>query len=69
MLDDNLHEGYNYYKWENSEDYPRYQYYRFYGPKKGGCGFNEIVLTGVETIDNSDEDYTCQAKVVIEGQD
>jgi hypothetical protein len=30
---------------------------------------NEITLTGVETIDNTDSTYTCPAKVVINGTD
>jgi hypothetical protein len=28
-IDENLHEGWNYYKWEKPEDYPKYRFYRF----------------------------------------
>lgn len=30
-VDENLHNGWNYYKWETANDYPKYRYYRFYG--------------------------------------
>ena len=30
-IDENIHEGWNYHKWEHTEDFPRYRFYRFYG--------------------------------------
>lgn len=66
-VDKNLHSGWNYYQWETSDAYPKYRYYRFYGASSGACAINEVTLTGVETIDNSDATYTCSAKVVIDG--
>jgi hypothetical protein len=29
QLDENLHEGWNYFKWEELADQPKYRYYRF----------------------------------------
>lgn len=29
-VDDNIHEGWNYVKWEDPDEYPRYRFYRFY---------------------------------------
>jgi hypothetical protein len=65
-VDENLHSGWNYFKWETSDDYPKYRFYRFYGASSGACSINEIVFTGVETIDNSDDTYTCSAKVYVD---
>lgn len=64
-IDENLHEGYNYQYWEDPADQPQYRFYRFYGPSKFGCGFNDIVFTGVETINNNDNTYTCDAKIFV----
>lgn len=61
------HAGWNYYKWEDSAEYPKYRYYRFHSTNQGGCKINEITFVGVETMDNEDEDYTCGAKVVSNG--
>jgi len=30
-VDENLHTGWNYYKWEDAADYPKYRFYRFAG--------------------------------------
>jgi hypothetical protein len=62
-MDINLHEGWNYFHWEQ-DDQPKFRYYRFYSSKRGGCNINEATLTGVETIDNTDSSYTCNAKLV-----
>jgi len=35
-FDDNVHEGWNYYNWEDDEQ-PAYRYYRFYGTEDGSC--------------------------------
>jgi len=63
-MDENLHEGWNYFKWEDAAQQPKYRYYRFYANKKGACAINEITLTGIETIDNSDATYSCSANLV-----
>jgi len=57
--DDNVHEGWNYHKWESSTDYPRYRFYRFYNNERKGCLLTEIKMTGVETVDNADASYSC----------
>jgi hypothetical protein len=46
-MDENMHSGWNYHKWEDAADYPTYRYYRFYSANKGGCKINEITFTGV----------------------
>jgi hypothetical protein len=30
QMDDNLHEGWNYYQWPVAADQPKYRFYRFY---------------------------------------
>lgn len=45
--DENIHEGWNYYEWEKSADYPKYRFYRLYNADKSGCIVNEMKLTGV----------------------
>jgi hypothetical protein len=51
-FDDNLHEGWNYHKWEDAQE-PKYRFYRFTGASAGSCNINEIKFTGVETIESS----------------
>jgi pantothenate synthetase len=29
VIDENIHEGWNYHKWELPEEYPKYRFYRF----------------------------------------
>ena len=62
-MDEKLHEGWNYFKWEDG-DQPKYRFYRFYAEKRGACKINEITFTGVETIDSSSSSHTCDAKLV-----
>lgn len=65
-VDANLHSGWNYYNWEDPNDYPKYRFYRFFGSSSGACSINEITFTGVETIDNEENSFTCAAKIVID---
>jgi hypothetical protein len=59
-VDENIHEGWNYHKWENASEYPRYRFYRFHNPyEASGCLLNEIKMTGVETVDDENDFYTC----------
>jgi hypothetical protein len=51
--DENVHEGWNYHKWENAADYPKYRFYRLYSAERKGCLVGELKMTGVETVDNS----------------
>jgi len=30
-VDENIHEGWNYHKWDAAEDYPKYRYFQFAG--------------------------------------
>ena len=64
-VDDNIHEGWNYVKWEDPADYPKYRFYRFYSSQNKGCNIAEIQLTGVETIDDENSSFTCSAKLNI----
>jgi hypothetical protein len=66
-MGDGTHEGWNYHVWENPADYPKYRFYRFSGNKTGSCIINEIKITGVETIDNSDANRACTAELVSGG--
>jgi len=66
-MDENVHDGWNYHKWTEPADYPRYRYYRFYGTKAGSCVINEIKATGVETVDSPDQNKACSAVVDING--
>lgn len=59
-VDENIHEGWNYHKWDDASFYPRYRFYRFHHPTyRQGCLLNEIKLTGVETVDDSSESFNC----------
>ena len=58
-VDENIHEGWNYYQWENATDQPKYRFYRLYNNQNKGCDVSELKMSGVETIDNSDATYTC----------
>lgn len=62
-MDENVHEGWNYFKWSEPSQYPRYRYYRFYGTKAGSCTINEIKATGVETVDSRDANKACSGVV------
>ena len=66
-MDQNVHAGWNYHEWTLPADYPKYRFYRFYSPNSGGCSVNELVLRGVETINNEDATYSCDVNVNIEG--
>lgn len=58
-----MHEGWNYHKWENSADYPKYRFYRLYSEDRLGCLVGELKMTGVETVDNSQASLTCPVAV------
>ena len=63
--DDNIHEGWNYHKWETASEQPKYRFYRLFNPSNAqGCNMNEIKMNGVETIDDSAATYSCQVQVV-----
>lgn len=36
-LNDNAHDGWNYYTWSTPQDYPRFRFYRFYQNSNGAC--------------------------------
>ena len=71
LVDDTINEGWNYYEWETSAEYPKYRYYRFSstGNKANSCAINEIKLHGVEAMDDESATYECTAKLVINEQE
>jgi hypothetical protein len=60
QADENVHEGWNYFNWEDAAAYPKYQFYRFSGSESGSCKINEIKFIGVETIDDDQTSKVCQ---------
>lgn len=67
-LNDNAHDGWNYYSWSTPADYPKFRFYRFYQDSSGACQINEIKLRGVEVRSDTTQDLTCDAKLVSAGQ-
>ena len=53
----NIHEGWNYFTWDNIEDRPKYRFYRFHSYYIEACTMREISFQGVETIDDSNPTY------------
>lgn len=66
-MDRNVHAGWNYHDWALPADYPRFRFYRFINSDPAGCTLNEVVLRGVETINNEDAIYSCEVNVNLEG--
>jgi len=66
-VDENVHEGWNYYPWTSSSSYPRYRYYRFYGNSSAACVINEVKFAGVETVDDSGTSYSCSPLLSLNG--
>ena len=62
-MDENVHEGWNYYNWEDLSDQPRFRFYRFHATQVGACAINEITFTGIETIDSEEPTHSCTAKL------
>lgn len=71
MVDEKIHDGWNYFKWETPEEYPKYRFYRISGDgeKRRSCRINEITFTGVETMDNEDSSLSCPVKIKQDGVD
>jgi len=61
--DENVHEGWNYHKWENANDKPKYRFYRLYSANRDGCLVGELKMQGVETVDNSGNTLSCPIAV------
>jgi hypothetical protein len=62
-MDDNVHEGWNYFNWEELTEQPRFRFYRFYADQVGACAINEITFTGIETIDSEEPTHSCSIKL------
>lgn len=63
--DYNVGSGWNAHEFDSAAP-PKYKYYRFKGTAANSCLLNEIQLYGVETIDNSDTDYSCTPKLHVD---
>jgi len=61
--DENVHEGWNYIKWEKPSEYPKYRFYRLFSDNKKGCLVGELKMAGVETVDDSSNTLTCPITV------
>lgn len=61
--DENMHEGWNYHKWDTTADQPKFRFYRLYNSLDRGCDVNELKMTGVETVDDSNPTYTCDIAI------
>ena len=66
-FDENVHTGWNYHEW-NETSQPKYRYYRIYGDTKNQCAVTEAELTGVETIDDSQDTYSCTPKLYVDSE-
>jgi len=65
-FDENVHTGWNYHEWE-ADKHPKYRFYRFYGAEKYSCAISEAELTGVETIDDTQDVHKCPPKLFVDG--
>ncbi|TNV88211.1 hypothetical protein FGO68_gene8985 [Halteria grandinella] len=61
-----IHEGWNYHNYDSGKEL-KYRYYRFFGTGTGSCIVGEVSLRGYEVIDDTNEDYTCSAKLILNG--
>ena len=67
-VDNNVHGGWNYQKWNSTlQNGPKYRYFRYFGKAAGSCLINEIVFTGVETVDDSNSTYSCTPQLYENG--
>jgi hypothetical protein len=66
-VDENVHEGWNYHKWNDAASYPKFRAYRFYGSAAGSCKLNEIKFAGVKSRDNNDQNLQCDVKLYLDG--
>lgn len=65
--DENVHEGWNYHKWETSADYPTYRFYRFMSDNNAGCLVGEVKMAGVETVADTGDSYQCDVAIEMNG--
>jgi hypothetical protein len=63
---DEIHEGWN-YKTYTDATVLKYRYYRFKGTEVGACNMGELVLWGVEAINDSASSHTCAGIITING--
>jgi hypothetical protein len=69
-VDQSVHEGWNYYEFEEGS-YPNFRYYRFrgLGGASGPCRIHEVTFTGPEVIRNEDSTYQCTPKIHLDGEE
>lgn len=65
--DGNIHEGWNYKKFDTPSTQPSYRAYRFFGKTVGSCNIKEIKFAGVKAIQDSNPTRTCPVSIIIDG--
>lgn len=63
--DGNVHEGWNYKKFDEPASRPTYRVYRFFGKVTGSCDIKEIKLAGVKAIQDTQSTKTCPVGLVL----
>jgi hypothetical protein len=66
-VDSNARSGWNTVEWDDPATKPASRYFRFKGSTGGACIINEVEITGVESILDSNAQYTCSPKLVVNG--
>ena len=66
-VDENVHEGWNYHKWNDAASYPKFRAYRFTGSAAGSCKINEIKFAGVKSRDDNNQNVQCDVKLYLDG--
>jgi len=64
--DSNTHEGWNYIRWEEAADQPKFRFYRFKSVG-GSCKLNEVKFQGVEVLDEDSSTKQCPVKLIVGG--
>lgn len=68
VVDNNICEGWNYKEWENDDERPKYNKYRWEGTEKGkSCRITEVEGDGVVIIDDDSNEYSCNVELIVEG--
>ena len=62
-----IHEGWNYYEFPGTKAL-KYQHYRFYSNGSAStCNIGEVILRGLEVINDPAATHQCSAKVYVDG--
>ena len=65
VLQDEMHEGWNYYDMKDIDAIPKYSAYRLFNANARGCDdIGEIRFIGQEVLDITIDDHACEAELV-----